>query len=208
MEEKDPNLAAPPLDERRDDDLPPPARLPKWVPILIGAILVMMAAAALWTGLKYRNEAFRRPVGDLPKRSLPPSGVGAPGEPTPGASRVAHGPAGDTIPTPDPVPPGETSKYTISNTGGTITATTRITASRGMLLDIKPPTALVYVNDSAIGEARQFSRPDSLYEFAEQGNYTVRIVEEGFTELEYVITSAQNAKTEVAVIQAQLQKKR
>lgn len=207
MEEKDPNRAAPPLDERRDDDLPPPARLPKWVPILIGSVLVMMAAAALWTGVKYRNEAFR-PVVELPKRSLPTSGIGAPGEPTPGASRVAHGAAGDTIPEPNPVPAGETSKYTISNTGGSILATTRITASRGMLLDIKPPTALVYVNDSAIGEARQFSTPDSLYEFAEQGNYTVRIVEEGFTDLEYVITSAENAKTEIAVIQAELQKKR
>lgn len=200
MEEKDREIAP---DTSRDDDLPPPAVLPKWVPILIGLILIGMAGLALWTGLKYRDEAFRRPVVRLPIKTAPAGGIGAPGEPQAGASRMS----GDAVPDPHPATPGENARFSISNQSGAIAGSTRISASRGMLIDVKPESALVYVNGKAIGEAKQFSDVDSMYEFAEPGNYNVRIVEEGFGEADYTITADPDSETEVAIVKVELQPK-
>src|SRR5260370_17651490 len=62
-------------------------RLPRWVPALIGVVLVVMAALAVYTGIRFRNPTL---ANGIIKNRRPPrmTGVGPPGEPEPGASLV------------------------------------------------------------------------------------------------------------------------
>ena len=191
--------------KRVEDDLPPPVPLPKWVPILIALILVGMASLAIWTGLRFRNEAFTKPLIKLPQRAAQRTdGTGAPGEPQPGASRVSHGEYGENIPSPNPADLKDNAKYSISGTGHALQPSVRLAAKRGLMVVADPPDAMVYVNDNAIGEARQFSNPDDVYEFADEGSYTVRISADGFADVEYVVTARADAKDEIALIKTKL----
>jgi hypothetical protein len=189
-----------------DDDLPPPVPLPRWVPILIGLILLGMAGLAVWTGLRYRNAAFAPPLLKASQQQTPrrESG-GAPGEPQAGASRVAHGEYGEDIPSPNTADLTDKARYSITNTGGSLLPSVRLAAKRGLMIDVQPPDAIVYVNEKPIGEAKQFSQPDDVYEFADEGSYTVRIVADGFQEAEFVVIARADAKDEVAVIKTVLQ---
>ena len=45
-----------------------------------------------------------------------------------------------------------------------------------------------------------------MYEFAQPGSYTVRIDSPGYREKMFVVTAAENAKDEVAVITAKLER--
>ncbi|MFN2443557.1 MAG: hypothetical protein ABR517_12805, partial [Thermoanaerobaculia bacterium] len=64
--------------------------MPRWVPLLIGAVLVVIAALAVYTGVRYRGGPIGRAFERATATVTPPEG-GPPGEPQPGASRVMHG---------------------------------------------------------------------------------------------------------------------
>src|SRR5262245_18262756 len=81
--------------ERHPHEAP---RLPRAVPALIGAVLVILAALAVYTGLRYRNPTLADII--RPKRPAATNTVsGPPGEPGPGASLVFPGESGDNTPT-------------------------------------------------------------------------------------------------------------
>jgi hypothetical protein len=73
-----------------------------------------------------------------------------------------------------------------------------------MVLDVVPDNAMVYVNTVLIGEASQFDTPDEIYDFAEPGSYTVRIVAPNGHEKTYIVTAANEAKQEIARISVKL----
>jgi hypothetical protein len=187
-----------------EDDLPEPMKMPPWVPIAIALILIVMASLAIWTGLHYRDQPFAHQLTRTSSRAA--QQVGPPGEPEPGASRIQHGQYGETVPSPNAMT-DEASKVQISGGGATpLTQVIRLQASRGLLVDIVPEDAVVYVNNQAIGSAKQFSTADDLYEFADQGSFDVRISAPGYRDLQYVIASSPTASEEVAVIRAAMVK--
>lgn len=182
--------------------------LPRWVPVVIGVTLVAMAALALYTGMFHRAQSIGTTL--LSKthvrksESRPHSG--APGEPEPGASRVFHGDAGDAVPVANPAVK-DSSRVAITG-GGTsgVVPVVRLAARRGVMFQVEPPDALVLVNDQAIAVARQHSTAEDIYEFPEEGSYTIRIVAPGYRNAEFVITATADAREEVAVIRAVLKK--
>ena len=187
-------------------ELPEPAVLPKWVPLLIGIVLVGMAALAVFTGLRYRTNTLVNIVRPTRARPLPRSVQAPPGEPEAGASLVFPGEAGDNAPTAsEPV----TGKARAVITGGGaegITAAVRIWARRGMTMTVVPDDAVVYVNDVPIGQASQFNAPDEIYDFPQPGSYTVRLTAPGYHDQLFVITASDTAKTEIARLDAKLKK--
>ena len=190
-------------------DVPPPkpsdepeaAPLPPWVPTLIGAVLVILAGLAVYTGLQYRNSTIVSVV--KPRRVPAATSAAPPGEPQPGASLVFPGDAGDNAPVAHPPVTGK-SRAMVVGTGHEIEATVRIWARRGMTTAVTPPDALVYVNDVAVGQANQLTTQP--YEFPQPGSYNVRITAPGYRDRTYVVTAADNAKEEIATIQAKLAK--
>ncbi|HKB80117.1 MAG TPA: hypothetical protein VKH35_10405 [Thermoanaerobaculia bacterium] len=164
----------------------PPERsaMPAWVPTVIGVILVIMAALAVYTGLRYRHPTLagsiirtRRPEGTMAS--------GPPGEPEPGSSLMFpdNSPAGSAAPSPNAV---------------------HMSARRGMLTNVQPSEAMVYVNGLAIGTASQFSALDEVYDFPAAGEYSVRIVAPGYKELQYVITADDESPDEIARIDVKM----
>lgn len=190
-----------PPPEQPHEQEPEAAPLPPWVPTLIGAVLVILAGLAVYTGLQYRNSTI---VSVVKPRRMPASNSAAPpGEPQPGASLVFPGEAGDNAPVAHPAVTGR-SRATIVGTGHAIEATVRIWARRGMTTSVTPPDALVYVNDVAVGQANQLS--SEPYEFPQPGSYNIRITAPGYADRTYVVTAADNAKDEIATIQAKLER--
>lgn len=186
---------------------PPIVSLPRWIPIGLGVVLLTMALLAVYTGLNYRNvslsRGLRRAVsGRVPSRIAE---AGVPGEPQPGASRVVHGEHGETIPEPNALD-GEESGNAIRSEKGAVIPVIRLGARRGLLIRVIPADAMVYVNGQPIGAAKQFSTSDQIYEFADEGRYTVRVAAPGYHEIEYEVAAAQDAADEVAVINAKLTK--
>jgi hypothetical protein len=190
-----------------NDDSPGPdvpRAMPRWVLLLIGTVLVVIAALAVYTGIRYRGGPIGRAFDRATATVMPPEG-GPPGEPVPGGSRMMHG--GD-VPTPREVTDGgNASKVVIRGGPEGVIPSIRLTAARAMHVHVDPPSAMVYVNDQAIGIAQQFTGPD-LYEFPEEGEYTVRVVAEGYEEIEYTVLVRNDARTEIADIAATLRKKR
>jgi PEGA domain-containing protein len=183
-------------------EVPEPALFPKWVPLLIGIVLVALAGLAVFTGLRYRTSTLVNMVRPRAPRAVPRSNAPSPpGEPEAGASLMSGGDA--------PVanaPVSGNSRAVITGGAEGISSTMRIWARRGMTLSVTPSDAIVYVNDIAVGEAKQFDGPDEIYDFAQPGSYTVRLVAPGYKEVQYVITAEANAKAEVARIEAKLTK--
>ena len=192
-------------EHRRVD--PPIVSLPKWVPIGLGLVLLGMAGLAVYTGLNYRNvslsKGIRRVVSSRPSGRLAETGV--PGEPQPGASRVVHGEYGETIPQPEAFDP-DLAPNAIRSEGGAVVPVIRLAARRGLLVRVIPDDALVYMNGQPIGAAKQFSSSDQIYEFADVGRFSVRLVAPGYREVEYEISASQEAADEVAVINTKLKK--
>lgn len=184
-----------------DDDLPPVAALPRWIPVAIALVLVAIGAIAVYTGWHWRA-----PVGErqplLPGRAGAGGEVGAPGEPEAGASRVLHGDAGDTVPAPNAPAPNDRAKVVITGDARGMTEQVRLSVRRGLITQVVPPDAIVYVNDQAIGEANQFATAETVYEFANPGSYNIRLAAPGHKDVEYVITADPEANVEVAVIRA------
>ena len=170
-----------PPHERHAPEVP---AMPLWVPTLIGAVLVIMAGLAVYTGLRYRNPAL---AGGIIKMRHPPAPMagGPPGEPEPGSSLIFpdHAPTGTETVSPNAV---------------------RMSARRGMITNVVPDDAMIYVNGLAIGEAHQFGTIDEVYDFPAAGNYTVSIIAPGYRERQYVITADDNAAQEIARVDVRL----
>ena len=175
--------------------------MPRWVPILIGAVLVTMAGLAVYTGLRYRNDdTLTAKVRPRHERTTTPA---PPGEPEAGASRVMHGGEGDSTPSAN-APVEGNARAVITGGPAGIESTVRIWARRGMLLQITPPDSLIYVNNTLVGHANQFDTEDEIYDFPAPGSYTVRVVAPNNREKTYIVTAADDAQQDVAHIKAQL----
>lgn len=183
---------------------PQPPLMPRWIPILIGAVLVVMAALAVITGLRFRDTSL---VGMVkPRKPARPFTTAAPpGEPEAGASLMFPGESGDNAPVAhQPVNGPSHAVVTGGKTG--VNATVRLWARRGMTTHVVPGDALVYVNDVAIGQADQFNTENEVYDFPAEGSFTVHIVAPGYKDRTFVVTAAADAKAEIAVIDVKLDK--
>src|SRR3989442_2137875 len=79
--------------------------MPTWVPTVIGVILVVMAALAVYTGLRFRNPTLSNGVIKTRRPPRAMTGGGPPGATEAGASLVfSRRPADDTT-APGPSPP-------------------------------------------------------------------------------------------------------
>jgi len=190
-------------EQHRPDDAP---LMPRWVPGVIGIVLVAMAALAVYTGLRYRNPTLVNGVvkSRRPARAMT-GGAGPPGEPEPGSSLVFPGDAADNAPTAsDPV--AGRARAEITGTGHGITSVVRIWARRGMMTNVVPDDAMVSVNDLVIGQAKQFDKPDEIYDFPAPGSYTIHISAPGYKDQQFIVTVADDAKQEIAKLDVKLAK--
>jgi hypothetical protein len=188
MQDESPIPPAEPPRERHPHE---ESTLPGWVPTAIGVVLVLMAALAVYTGLRYRNPTQANGIIRTRRPPRAMTGGGPPGEPEAGSSLVFPGDAAN-------------------NTPGTAVAPDRsaihLSARRGLILGVVPDDAMVFVNGLAIGEARQFNSMDKVYDFPAAGTYMVRIVAPGYKERQFMITAADGAAQEIARIDVKLQK--
>src|SRR5438874_4511512 len=130
--------------------------LPRWIPVTIGLVLLLMAALAVYTGMRYRESGNTFTNIVKPRRVTGPAPASAPpGEPQPGASLAFPGEdAGNTPNANAPVTGRARAEITGGGTGG-VQTTVRLSARRGMILSIVPNDAMVYVNELLIGQANQ-----------------------------------------------------
>jgi hypothetical protein len=176
--------------------------MPRWVPIAIGAVLVTLAALAVITGLRYRDDTLVNMI--RPRANARAGSGGPPGEPEPGASLVFPGEGGANVPlanTPEEGAP----RATIEGGPGGVSAIVRMNARRGMVITSSPADAVVYVNDVAVGQARQFDSEDEVYDFAAPGSYDVKIVAPGFQQRHFVVTATDDAESDIVRIDVKLQ---
>lgn len=176
--------------------------MPRWVPILIGVILVAMAALAVYTGLRNRDDdtilAHVRP-----RRQQSTNTPAPPGEPGAGSSLVLHGASGENTPAANEPVRGQSRAVVTGGPGG-VAAVVRIWARRGMVLNVLPDDTMVYVNELPIGQAKQFNTMDETYEFAAAGSYNVKLVAPSGAEKTYIVTASDDAQQDVARISAKM----
>lgn len=199
--EQQPVEVASPPDERR-------LELPAWVPAAIGLTLVLLAAMAVWTG--FRTQV--RPHEEQPSAEVSPfteadglfleESGGPPGAPGPGASRVS--PEGD-VPAPGPLGEARREGLAISGDAGGVSGKKNIAVRRGLVFDVTPLDAVVYVNDVVVGSVRQFDSPESAYEFAEEGVFSVKISSPGYDEVELVVSAGPDETEETAEVTLRLE---
>lgn len=190
-----------PIPESQQAKPEPGVAMPRWVPIVIGAVLVILAGLAVYTGLRYRDDGtLTAHVPPRTERGMTPA---PPGEPGPGESLMMHG--GNRNNTPDANAPVEgNARAVITGGPGGIESTVRIWARRGMLLRITPAESMVYVNRVPIGQARQFDTIDEVYDFPAAGSYTVQVVAPDNQQKTFIVTAADDAKQDVVTIAAKL----
>ena len=186
------------------DDAEPPV-MPRWVPTVIGVVLVVMAALAVYTGVHYRTPTVATGV----VKARPPArattgGAGPPGEPEPGASLLFPGDAADNIPAAREPVTGQ-ARAEITGSGHGITSTVRIWARRGMITNVVPEDAMVAVNDLVIGQAKQFNTMDEVYDFPAAGSYTIHLSAPGYKDQQFIVTVAENAKQEIARLDVKME---
>ena len=196
-----------------DESSQPPAAeeaplMPPWVPGLIGVVLVAMAALAVYTGLRYRSPTLSSPVvtSRHPARAMT-GGSGPPGEPEPGASLVFPGASADNTPAAHEAVSGS-ARAEITGTGHGINSTVRMWARRGMITNVVPDDAMVAVNDLVIGQAKQFSTMNEVYDFPAPGSYTIHVSAAGYKDQQFIVTVAENAKLEIARLDVRMEKGR
>jgi hypothetical protein len=190
-----------------EEPAPPESPLmPRWVPTVIGVVLVVMAALAVYTGIHYRTPTVSNDVATSrrPARTTT-AGAGAPGEPEAGSSLVFPGVSADNAPAAHDAVTGQ-ARAEISGTGHGITSTVRIWARRGMITNVVPEDAMVTVNDLVIGQAKQFNTMDQVYDFPAPGSYTIHISAPGYKDQQFIVTVAENAKQEIARLDVKLQR--
>jgi hypothetical protein len=206
MTEPTPDPAVAPESER-DLNEPEAAPLPRWVPVAIGVLLVVLGALAVVTGLRYRNDTLVGMVGGTSATAVHTATAHAPpGEPEAGASLVMPGGDNDVnVPTANE-PVAGNSRAVIEGGPGGVSSQVRVWARRGIVFEIVPDDAMLYINDMPIGEARQFNSMDEAYELPHPGSYNVRVVAEGFRERQFVVTAAEDATQDVARLRVALQK--
>lgn len=186
----------PPPDPREDaesDLVAEPAPMPRWVPVLIGAVLVTFAGLAVFTGLRYRNEGtILEHVAPRKVRATSPAPQDEPGA---GASLVLpeNTPAANE-------PVAGTARTAITGGPGGVQSTERFWARRGVVFNVLPEETVVYVNDLPIGQARQFNSMEEVYDFAEPGSYTIRLVAPSGAEKTFIVTAADDAKQDITRI--------
>ena len=197
----------PPQPPKIDDDLPEQQAIPRWVPVVIGLVLVVMALLAIYTGLKYRGNTLTSPARQAKKAPIAAPGSGSPGEPQPGASLMfPGGERGENVPAArEPVTGNARAVVTGSPAG--VEGVVRMWARRGMQLEINPEDALISVNNLPLGQASQFDSEDEIYDFAAAGSYTVRVSAPGYTDRTFIVTASEDAKDDVARIKAKLVKR-
>jgi hypothetical protein len=176
-----------------------PSPLPRWIPVAIGVALVAMGALAIYTGLHYRDDATI--TDHVRPRDQRRAGPAPPGEPGAGASLVLPGESGENRPVAGKPVTGQ-ARVVISGDPTGVQGTPRLWARRGMVLDVLPEDAMVYVNDLPIGQVRQFNTPDEVYDFAEPGSYRVRIVSSEGAERTFIVTAADDAQDDIARVSA------
>ncbi|MBV8545089.1 MAG: hypothetical protein JO093_02165 [Acidobacteria bacterium] len=178
--------------------------MPRWVPGAIGVVLVAMAALAVYTGLRYRTPSLANGIvkSRRPARAMT-GGAGPPGEPEPGASLVFPGDSADNAPAAHDAVTGR-ARAEITGTGHGITSVVRIWARRGMMTNVIPDDAMVSVNDLVIGQAKQFDKPDEIYDFPAPGSYTIHISAPGYKDQQFIVTVADDAKEEIARLDVKL----
>ena len=182
-----------------------PSVMPRWVPVLIGAVLVLIAALAVFTGLRNRDDDTL--LGHVRPRTQQRANTPAPpGEPDAGSSLVLHGESGENIPAANEPVQGQARTVITGGPGG-VTSSVRAWARRGMVLDVLPADTMVYVNEMPIGQASQINTMDEAYEFAAAGSYNVRLVAPSGVEKTYVVTASEEAKDDVARISVDLRPK-
>jgi hypothetical protein len=185
------------------DDTP---AMPRWVPGVIGIVLVVMAALAVYTGLRYRTPTLANGVVKSRRPARPMTGgAGPPGEPEAGASLMFPGDAADNAPTARDAVTGH-ARAEITGTGHGINSTVRIWARRGMMTNVVPDDAMVSVNDLVIGQAKQFDKPDEIYDFPAPGSYTIHLSAPGYKDQKFIVTVADDAKQEIARLDVKLAK--
>jgi hypothetical protein len=180
--------------------------MPRWVPTVIGLVLVAMAALAVYTGIRYRTPTLANGVVKSRRPARPMTGgAGPPGEPEPGASLIFPGDSADNAPAARDAVTGR-ARAEITGTGHGITSVVRMWARRGMITNVLPDEAMVSVNDLVIGQAKQFNTNDEIYDFPAPGSYTIRISAPGYKEQQFVVTVADNAQSEIAHLDVKLEK--
>lgn len=184
---------------------PTPLALPKWVPVGIGLVLVALAALAIYTGLRYRGVRADRTFAETSTVGRVHQASGAPGEPEAGASRVLPGDE-DNIPQPSTAAFKQQTRVAVIGGKEGLSATYRASARRGLIVSVQPDDAMLYVNDRAIGPAKQFSSEDDLYEFPAPGNYTVRLEAEGYKDVVMYVAADPNSPVEIAKLELKMLK--
>ena len=180
-------------------------QIPRWVPVLIGLVLVGLAALAVYTGVRYRMN----PLTDSARHVREPraSHTVPAGEPQPGASLVFPGEGGENVPAAnEPVTGNARAIVTGSPTG--VNAVVRMWARRGMMITADPEDAMVSVNEMPVGQASQFDTRDEIYDFAAAGSYNIRVSAPGYVDRTYVVTASDDAKDEIATIKVTLARAR
>ena len=159
--------------------------MPGWVPTMIGIVLVVMAALAVWTGLRYRNPTL---AGNIIHPRRTPRGItgnGPGGEPEPGASLV--------------FPENSPTAGAAAATGSGV-----MSARRALVTNVLPDDAMVYVNGVLIGEAKQFNASHEGYDFPAAGSYTIKLTAPGYKDATYVVNASDDAQQEIARIDVRL----
>ena len=172
--------------------------MPSWVPISIGLVLVTIAGLAVYTGIRYQNETL------VDRIIKPHRNTRTPANPPAGSTLVFPGEGSESTPDAREPVPARTRAEITGGGANAVTATLRMTARRGMLTRVFPEDTMVFVNDVAIGEAQQHNSQDEAWDFPSPGSYTVRFVAPGYEERVFVVTVSENAKSELAVIDARL----
>ena len=198
MSDTPPREPVPPEDDTEIG--PSPELMPRWVPVAIGVVLVTLAALAVVTGLRYRDNTFVQMI--KPRQHVQRANAPAPpGEPEPGGSLVL---SGDGVPASE-TPPGSARAEITGGSGG-VSAILRLDARRGMTVNADPSDAVVYVNNVLVGQAKQLDSEDEIYDFATPGSYTVLVTAPGFKEKRFVVDASDHAATDVARIKTKLEK--
>ena len=174
-----------PTEPPRERHAPEQQGLPSWVPTTIGAVLVVMAAFAVWTGLRYRNPTLANGIIRSHRTPRGMTGGGPPGEPEPGASLVF----------PEKSP---------TAAAGTVTGAGVMAARRALVTNVLPEDAMVYVNGVLIGEAKQFNAAHEGYDFPAPGSYTIKLTAPGYKDAQFVVNASDDAQQEIARIDVRL----